>query len=139
MAGWQAIHTTDLSIHVHASPSPAKAGGQLLYAFSVRNQTNPADRTVAVITLPPTVSYTFGDDRCQAKDATVTCELGPLPATTVNPFALLVTVPAGAAGQLLGCQATVRHYYTLFDKSGEGEGPDPNLQNNTVRSMVPVQ
>ena len=139
MAGWQAIHTTDLSIHVHASPSPAKAGSPLLYAFSVRNPTNPTDRTVAVITLPAAVSYAVGDDRCQVSGAIVTCELGPLPATTDNPFALLVNVSAGAAGQTLGAQATVRHYYTLFDRSGEGEGPDPNLQNNTIRSMVPVQ
>lgn len=139
MAGWQAIHTTDLSIHVHASPSPVKAGGQLLYAFSVRNPTNPTDRTVAVVTLPGQVTYALGDEACSAAGSIVTCELGGLPANSSRPWALLVNVPAGAAGQMLTSQVTVRHYYQAFNSTELIEGPDPNLKNNTAQVTLSVQ
>jgi hypothetical protein len=133
------INTTDLSVNLGASPSQVRAGGQLLYAISVGNRQNPATRVRAVVTLPGSVSYLLGDEGCVATGHRLDCDLGSLPALSQSPWALLVGVPAGAAGQTLTCEVTVRHYYVPGPGRDEVEGPDPNLQNNTARVSQIVQ
>jgi uncharacterized repeat protein (TIGR01451 family) len=70
---------TDLAITKTANPSPATAGGQLIYTVTVTNN-GPLDATnvTVVDTLPAGVTYQADTDSCSAAGQVLTCNLGAI-------------------------------------------------------------
>ncbi len=115
--------SADLAITKSASPSPLIAGGPATYTLSVVNH-GPSDAKSVTVTDPLPGSVTFvsatpSQGPCTSAAATVTCDLGTLPAGATAKVDVHVTVKPSTTG-------TVTNTATATSPT-----PDPDKTNNS--------
>lgn len=125
---------TDLAIQKSASPSPATAGGQLIYTVTVTNNgPDDASGVTVVDTLPTGVTYVTDTDSCvQGPVGTLTCSLGNLAAGASASFEIKVLVSAGLT-------ATSGPTTITNTASVSADQQDVNPSNNTASVTTIVE
>jgi uncharacterized repeat protein (TIGR01451 family) len=124
------VAQTDLAIVKTGSPSPVKAGGQLVYTFTATNNGPSAATGVTVAdTLPAALSFvssTSSQGTLSYAGGVVTVSLGSMASGATATATLTTTVAASATGSITNTTTI------------SGNETDPNLANNTSTVTTPV-